>query len=95
VHGAWTPGCECGEEGLTYGAQSIDCGDKKITVNGVAPGAIKTDMFKAVAREYIPDGAEYTEQMVDDVRRTSVPTITFGFVLTQCTPFSGLLGCPP
>ncbi|KAG7284366.1 hypothetical protein NEMBOFW57_010739 [Staphylotrichum longicolle] len=47
---------------------SIDCGDKKITVNGVAPGAIKTDMFKAVAREYIPDGAEYTEQMIDDVR---------------------------
>ena len=48
--------------------QAIDCGDKKITVNAVAPGAIKTDMFKAVSREYIPDGANFTEQQVDDVR---------------------------
>lgn len=39
----------------------------------MAPGAIKTDMFKAVAREYIPDGAEYTEQMIDDVRPISAP----------------------
>ncbi|KAK3904919.1 Versicolorin reductase 1 [Staphylotrichum tortipilum] len=48
---------------------AIDCGDKKITVNGVAPGAIKTDMFKAVVREYIPDGDKLTEQEIDE--RTS------------------------
>lgn len=46
-------------------SQAIDCGDKKITVNAVAPGAIKTDMFAAVAREYIPGGEAFTDEMVD------------------------------
>ncbi len=50
--------------------QAIDCGDKKITVNGVAPGAIKTDMFKAVVRDYIPGGDKLTEQEIDEVRAT-------------------------
>jgi len=33
----------------------------------VAPGAIKTDMFAAVAREYIPGGEKFTDQQVDEV----------------------------
>jgi tetrahydroxynaphthalene reductase len=37
---------------------AVDFGDKKITVNAVAPGGIKTDMYHAVCREYIPDGAK-------------------------------------
>ncbi|KAL3458194.1 Versicolorin reductase [Aspergillus heterothallicus] len=44
---------------------AIDCGDKKITVNAVAPGAIKTDMFLAVSREYIPNGEALTDEQVD------------------------------
>ncbi|OGM47413.1 aflE/ norA/ aad/ adh-2/ NOR reductase/ dehydrogenase [Aspergillus bombycis] len=45
---------------------AIDCGDKKITVNAVAPGAIKTDMFLAVSREYIPNGESFTDEQVDE-----------------------------
>nr|ADN06226.1 ketoreductase [Passalora arachidicola] len=44
---------------------AIDAGDKKITVNAVAPGAIKTDMYAAVAREYIPGGDKFTDEEVD------------------------------
>ncbi|KAL3430654.1 Versicolorin reductase [Aspergillus tetrazonus] len=45
---------------------AIDCGDKKITVNAVAPGAIKTDMFLSVSREYIPNGENFTDEQVDE-----------------------------
>nr|AAA53572.1 verA [Aspergillus nidulans] len=45
---------------------AIDCGDKKITVNAVAPGAIKTDMFLSVSREYIPNGETFTDEQVDE-----------------------------
>jgi len=47
--------------------QAIDCGKKKITVNAVAPGAIKTDMYQAVAREYIPGGENFSDEEVDKV----------------------------
>jgi tetrahydroxynaphthalene reductase len=33
----------------------------------VAPGAIKTDMYQAVAREYIPGGENFTDEQVDQV----------------------------
>jgi hypothetical protein len=44
-----------------------DFGDKKITVNAVAPGGIKTDMYHAVCREYIPNGANLSDDDVDEV----------------------------
>jgi len=47
---------------------AIDFGDKKITVNAVAPGGIKTDMYHAVCREYIPNGANLSDDEVDEVR---------------------------
>lgn len=47
---------------------AIDFGDKKITVNAVAPGGIKTDMYHAVCREYIPGGPELDDDGVDEVR---------------------------
>ena len=46
---------------------AIDCGDKKITVNCVAPGGIKTDMYHAVCREYIPGGDKLSNDQVDEV----------------------------
>lgn len=46
---------------------AIDCGDKKITVNCVAPGGIKTDMYHAVCREYIPNGETLSDDQVDEV----------------------------
>jgi NAD(P)-dependent dehydrogenase (short-subunit alcohol dehydrogenase family) len=36
---------------LTY---CIDFGHKHITVNGIAPGGIKSDMYVEAARHYIP-----------------------------------------
>jgi len=52
---------------------AIDCGDKKITVNAVAPGGIKTDMYHAVCKEYIPNGENLTEDQVDEYAATWSP----------------------
>jgi tetrahydroxynaphthalene reductase len=41
---------------------SKDCGDKKITVNAVAPGGTVTDMFHDVSQHYIPNGDKYTAE---------------------------------
>ncbi|ROW04256.1 hypothetical protein VSDG_00875 [Cytospora chrysosperma] len=45
---------------------AIDFGDKKITVNAIAPGGIKTDMYHAVCREYIPNGLGLDDDGVDE-----------------------------
>lgn len=52
---------------------AIDCGDKKITVNAVAPGGIKTDMYHAVCREYIPNGENLNNDQVDEYAATWSP----------------------
>lgn len=51
---------------------AIDCGDKKITVNCVAPGGIKTDMYHAVCKEYIPGGEKLSDDEVDEVSSLSL-----------------------
>ncbi|EPE34886.1 NAD(P)-binding Rossmann-fold containing protein [Glarea lozoyensis ATCC 20868] len=35
---------------------AVDCGHKGVTVNAIAPGGIKTDMFDANAWHYVPNG---------------------------------------
>lgn len=52
---------------------AVDFGDKKITVNAVAPGGIKTDMYHAVCREYIPGGTELDDESVDEYAATWSP----------------------
>ncbi|KAK7887519.1 Elsinochrome reductase 1 [Exophiala xenobiotica] len=52
---------------------AIDCGDKKITVNAVAPGGIKTDMYHAVCKEYIPNGENLSNDQVDEYAATWSP----------------------
>ncbi|PQE17162.1 tetrahydroxynaphthalene reductase protein [Rutstroemia sp. NJR-2017a WRK4] len=52
---------------------AIDFGDKKITVNCIAPGGIKTDMYHKVCREYIPNGAKLTDDQVDEYAATWSP----------------------
>ncbi|KAF2144498.1 uncharacterized protein K452DRAFT_245375 [Aplosporella prunicola CBS 121167] len=52
---------------------AIDAGDKKITVNCVAPGGIKTDMYHAVCKEYIPNGDTLTNDQVDEYAATWSP----------------------
>ena len=46
-------------------------GDKQITVNCIAPGGIKTDMYHKVCREYIPGGEKLNDDQVDEVRTQS------------------------
>jgi len=52
---------------------AIDMGDKKITVNCIAPGGIKTDMYHKVCREYIPNGANLNDEQVDEYAATWSP----------------------
>lgn len=52
---------------------AIDAGDKKITVNCVAPGGIKTDMYHAVCKEYIPGGDKMNNDEVDVYAATWSP----------------------
>lgn len=52
---------------------AIDAGEKRITVNCVAPGGIKTDMYHAVCREYIPGGEKLSDDQVDEYACTWSP----------------------
>jgi len=52
---------------------AIDMGDKKITVNCIAPGGIKTDMYHKVCREYIPNGDYLNDDQVDEYAKTWSP----------------------
>lgn len=44
-----------------------DFGDKRITVNAIAPGGIKTDMWVEAARKYIPGSENWSDEQVDEV----------------------------
>lgn len=46
---------------------STDFGRKGVTVNAIAPGGIKTDMYVEAARKYIPNEASMTDQQIDEV----------------------------
>ncbi|TPX09879.1 uncharacterized protein E0L32_008901 [Thyridium curvatum] len=58
---------------------SKDCGDKKITVNAVAPGGTVTDMFHAVSQHYIPDGEKYTPEERQQMAAFASPLHRNGF----------------
>lgn len=46
---------------------ALDCGKKKITVNAVAPGGTVTDMFHAVAKNYIPNSEKLSNTEIEGV----------------------------
>ena len=58
---------------------SKDCGDKKITVNGVAPGGTVTDMFHDVSHHYIPNGEKYTAEERQQMAAMASPLHRNGF----------------
>ncbi|OJJ97025.1 SDR family oxidoreductase [Aspergillus brunneoviolaceus CBS 621.78] len=58
-----------------------DCGDKKITVNAVAPGGTVTDMFHAVSHHYIPNGEKYTAEERQQMAAHASPLMRNGFPL--------------
>lgn len=51
--------------------QCADFGSKGITVNAIAPGGIKTDMYIEAARKYIPNEASMTDTQIDEVCQLS------------------------
>ncbi|EFZ02011.1 hypothetical protein MHUMG1_09664 [Metarhizium humberi] len=48
-------GSKAAVEGFTR-SFAVDAGHKKITVNAIAPGGVKTDMYDANAWHYVPNG---------------------------------------
>ncbi|KAF2133647.1 putative versicolorin reductase [Dothidotthia symphoricarpi CBS 119687] len=58
---------------------SKDCGDKKITVNAVAPGGTVTDMFHDVSQHYMPNGDKYTAEERQQMAAHASPLIMNGF----------------
>ncbi|ROW08122.1 hypothetical protein VPNG_06935 [Cytospora leucostoma] len=48
-------GSKAAIEGFTR-AFAVDCGEKGMTVNAIAPGGVKTDMFDENAWHYVPGG---------------------------------------
>ncbi|KAL8668049.1 MAG: hypothetical protein Q9202_000027 [Teloschistes flavicans] len=45
---------------------AVDFGDKRVTVNAIAPGGIKTDMWVEAARKYIPGSDNWSDEKVDE-----------------------------
>ncbi|KAL2056161.1 hypothetical protein ABVK25_003804 [Lepraria finkii] len=52
---------------------AVDFGPKRISVNAIAPGGIKTDMYVEAARKYIPNEASMTDQQVDELAASWSP----------------------
>ncbi len=44
---------------------ALDMGDKQITVNCLAPGGVKTDMYVEAARKYMPNAEDWTDEEVE------------------------------
>lgn len=42
-----------------------DFGSRKITVNCIAPGGIKSDMYTEAAKDYFPGGEHLTAEEID------------------------------
>ena len=57
---------------------SKDTGDKKITINAVAPGGTVTDMFRDVAKHYIPGGEKYSGEELQAVSLHFSCNLLFG-----------------
>ncbi|KAI0469982.1 putative hydroxysteroid dehydrogenase [Xylariaceae sp. FL0804] len=58
---------------------SKDCGDKRITVNAVAPGGTVTDMFHDVSHHYIPGGDKYSPEERQKMAAHASPLHRNGF----------------
>ncbi|CAF9910405.1 Elsinochrome reductase 1 [Imshaugia aleurites] len=52
---------------------AVDFGSKGITVNAIAPGGIKTDMYIEAARKYIPNEASMTDTQIDELAASWSP----------------------
>ncbi len=71
-------------------------GDKKIRVNCIAPGGVKTDMYVEAARKYIPGSEDWSDEKVEEViskwtplDRAGVPTDISRVVAFLCSEDGG------
>ncbi|KAL1683023.1 hypothetical protein EV122DRAFT_202439 [Schizophyllum commune] len=76
-------------------ALAWDFGPRKITVNAVAPGGIKTDMYTEAAAKYIPGGDKLSAEDIDRItgswsplNRPGYPEDVVGAVLLLASPHS-------
>ena len=58
---------------------AVDLGQRGITVNAVAPGGIKTDMWQEYAKYYLKNGASMSDAEVDAVIAKSSPLGRVGY----------------
>lgn len=58
-------GSKAAVEGFTR-AFSVDCGEKGVTVNAIAPGGVKTDMYDENSWHYVPGGYKGMSQEIID-----------------------------
>ncbi|KAJ5469754.1 17-beta-hydroxysteroid dehydrogenase [Penicillium desertorum] len=56
-----------------------DCGDKKITVNAVAPGGTVTDMFHETAKDYLPNAEKMSKEQILDIVAHVSPLTRCGY----------------
>jgi NAD(P)-dependent dehydrogenase (short-subunit alcohol dehydrogenase family) len=75
---------------------ALDMGDKKIRVNCIAPGGVKTDMYVEAARKYIPGSEDWSDEKVEEViskwtplDRAGVPTDISRVVAFLCSEDGG------
>ncbi|MCJ1376222.1 hypothetical protein MMC20_007463 [Loxospora ochrophaea] len=64
---------------FALGALFLYFGSKQITVNAIAPGGIKTDMYADAARKYLPNGNELSDTQLDDVIAKTSPLHRLGY----------------
>ncbi|KAJ0115176.1 hypothetical protein J7T55_001586 [Diaporthe amygdali] len=72
-----------------------DFGSRKITVNCIAPGGIKSDMYTEAAKDYFPGGENLTAEEIDEkvgamspMRRPGFPDDIAGVVALLASPES-------
>ena len=72
---------------------AVDFGPKNITVNCIAPGGIRSDMFFESAKHYIPGGDKLTIEELDGpastvspLKRPGVPEDVAGLVSLIASP---------
>ncbi|KKA26090.1 hypothetical protein TD95_003547 [Thielaviopsis punctulata] len=88
-------GSKAAVEGFTR-AFSVDCGKKQVTVNAIAPGGVKTDMYDENAWHYVPNGhpgmdmAKIDQGLADfcPLKRVGVPADIGKAVSLLCSPES-------
>ncbi|KAI4147800.1 MAG: hypothetical protein L6R39_003008 [Caloplaca ligustica] len=75
---------------------AVDFGPKKITVNAVAPGGVKSDMYLENARHYIPSSDSMNNNEIDErmanaspLKRVAVPEDVARVVAFLCSEDGG------